>query len=74
MNTETGKKAEDVRREKLWSIKRTKDNFETKGMCRMKPRGWIRQISEHSAPHPLDDVHICVCLWITPAIVETLRV
>lgn len=48
---ETGEKADDVRREKLWSIRNTEDNFEMNGMCRMKPRGWIHQRSEHSDSH-----------------------
>lgn len=62
MNNETGKKDEDVRREMLWSIKHTEDNFETKWTCRMKTRGWIRQSSQQSAPHSLDYVHKCVRL------------
>lgn len=51
---EAGEKADDVRREKLWSIRNTEDNFEMKWMCRMKPRGWIHQPSEHSDSHSPD--------------------
>lgn len=54
MDNETGNKAEDVRGSgggKQWSIKNTAESFEMKGICGMKPRGWIHQPSEHSAPH-----------------------
>lgn len=51
-----------MRGEKRWSIKNTEDSFEMKGMCGMKPRGWIHQPSEHCSSFPRLSTHrVCAC-------------